>query len=112
MQVSSSSDKSAVPMASSKNYCERDETRECAIANANYQKVLTVLDRCLRDDRCAVCRCEKCISDMTALALNFLPPHYYVDAGRGGDIGSPSVMVESAVIEAMKTVVKNPRHEK
>jgi hypothetical protein len=49
---------------------------------------------------------------MAALALNCLPPHYYVDAGRGGEIGSPSVMVESAVIEAIERVMENPGHER
>lgn len=109
MQVCSLSDKPVVHMVS----CyEQDETRQCNILNANYQKVMSVLDRYLQDDRYVVCRCERCISDITALALNYLPPHYYVDAGRGGDIGSPSVMVENAVIEAIETVGKNPRHQK
>ena len=110
MQLCSSSDKPALPVVSLKNRCERDETRQRIIVNANYQKVMSVLDGYLHDDRYAVCRCEKCISDITALALNRLPPHYYVDAGRGGEIGSPLVMVESAVHEAMETVGKNPRH--
>lgn len=112
MQVCSSPDKPVVSMVSLKNCCERDETRQCNIVNANYQKVMSVLDGYLHDDRYAVCRCEKCISDMTALALNYLPPHYYVDASRRGELGSPSVMVVSAVIEAMETVGKNPRHQK
>lgn len=99
-------------MVSLKNRCEREETRQCNIVNANYQKVLSVLERFVKDNRYAVCRCEKCISDMTALALNYLPPHYYVDESRASNIGSPLVMVESAVIEAMETVGKNPRHQK
>lgn len=51
---------------------------------------------------------------MTALALNYLPPHYYVDA-EGGDSeerGSPYVMVESAVLAAIEAVTGNPRHSK
>jgi len=110
MQLCSSSEKPA-PMVSLKNRCERDEIRRCTIVNANYEKVLSVLDIFLRDDRHAFCRCDKCLSDIAALALNYLPPHYYVDAGRGGDIGSPSVMVEHAVLEAMELVGKNPRHQ-
>jgi hypothetical protein len=89
----------------------RDEARVCDIVNANYQKVLFVLYRNLQDDRSGLCRCEKCVSDMTSFALNCLPPHYYVDAKRGGSIGSPIKMVECAVREAMEMVGKNPRHE-
>jgi competence protein ComFB len=105
-------DKPAVPLVSSKNRSERDETRQCNIVNANYQKVMSVLESFMRDDRYRICRCRRCLGDTAALALNYLPPHYFVDASRGGDVGSPSVMVESAVHEAMETVRKNPRHEK
>jgi competence protein ComFB len=100
-------------MVSLKGICEKNgDFGRCSIVNANYEKVMSVLDRYLRDARYVVCRCEKCISDIAALALNYLPPHYYVDASRGGGIGSPTVMVESAVIEAMEMVGKNPRHYK
>ncbi|MEK6743241.1 MAG: late competence development ComFB family protein [Nitrospirota bacterium] len=99
-------------MVSLKNICEQNgNIRQCAIVNANHEKVLSVLDGILQDDRYAFCRCDKCLNDIAALALNYLPPHYYVDAGSGGDIGSPSVMVEHAVLEAMDLVGKNPRHQ-
>jgi len=97
-------------MAYVKTPPENDDARHCNVMNANYLKVLSVLEKKLHSDRPAACRCVKCISDITALALNCLPPHYYVDPGRGGEIGSPLVMVESAVSEAIETVVKNPRH--
>lgn len=113
MQVCSSSDKPAVPIISLKNRCERDEARQCNIVNANYEKVMSKLERMLRDDQLNdACHCAKCVSDMAALALNRLPPHYYVDAGRGGEIGSPLVMVESAVHEAIETVRNNPIHHR
>ena len=100
-------------MVSLNNPHDRADIRRCTVINANYEKVTAALDKLLRDERFTnACRCEKCLSDAVALALNYLSPHYYVDAGRGGDIGSPSVMVESAVIEAMETVGKNPRHQK
>ena len=112
MQVCSSTGTDALPMVSLKNVCgQNSQIRQCTIVNANCEKVLSVLDRFLQDNRYSFCRCEKCISDVAALALNYLPPHYYVDAGSGGDIGSPSVMVEHAVLEAMDLVGKNPRHQ-
>lgn len=86
------------------------------IVNANYKKVVFVLKQFLRQERFKKsCQCPRCIGDMTALALNYLPPHYYyVDAERGDieECGSPSVMVESAVLEAIETVTENPRHSK
>jgi len=98
-------------MASLKNRCERDETRQCNIVNANYQKVVSVLEWFVHDDRYRICGCKLCRNDIAALALNYLPPHYYVDAGRGGEIGSPLVMVESAVKEAIERVMEKPRHK-
>ncbi len=101
-------------MVSLNNICENTgEACRCIVANANYAKVVSTLDKLLREERFKdLCRCPRCACDVIALALNYLPLHYYVDADRGGDIGSPSVMVESAVIEAMETVGKNPRHQK
>jgi hypothetical protein len=114
MQLCSSSSTKAVPVLSLKNICEQNgNIRQSAIVNANCQKVITTLDNRLSDERfMGACRCAKCLDDMAAFALNCLPPHYYVDAGRGGEIGSPAVMVESAVIEAINTVAMNPRHQK
>lgn len=110
MQIVSSSDRST-HVQSSENWSMRDDARVCNIVNANHQKVLYILDRNLKDDRSGLCRCEKCICDMIAFALNCLPPHYYVDAKRGGAIGSPSMMVECAVREAMALIGKYPRHQ-
>jgi len=106
-------DKPVAPMLSLKDVCEKNvETLRCNIVNANYKKVNSTIERFQQAVRFkGSCRCPKCVSDIAAIALNCLPPHYYVDASRGGDIGSPSVMVESAVIEAMETVGKNPRHQ-
>jgi hypothetical protein len=88
---------------------QADKMHHCTIPNANYAKVLTVLNRIMQDDRFGICRCERCISDITALSLNYLPPHYHAGPYRG-DMGSPWVMVESAVMEAMGMVGNNPRH--
>jgi len=66
-----------------------------------------------RDD---ICKCERCILDIKALALNNLPPKYVVT-----DIGYVYTKVNElesqfkaditvAVTNAMKIIRKNPRH--
>ena len=102
----------ASPDTASLNGCYKsgDEMRHYTITNANYARVTHVLSKVIQDHRYQVCRCERCLNDIAALALNYLPPHYYVDASRGGDIGSPFIMIESAVLEAMEMVGNNPRH--
>jgi hypothetical protein len=47
---------------------------------------------------------------MAAIALNYLPPHYYVDMQEKREIGSPWVMVETAVVEAIDRVSEKPNH--
>jgi len=70
------------------------------------------LERFLKDRarNAGVCSCGKCFSDMVAIALNYLPPRYYGDTEDGGKLGSPWVMVEKAVAEAVEIVRESPRH--
>lgn len=80
------------------------------IKNANHERVLSALEKLIhRYPR--ICACERCVSDVAALALNYLPPHYYVDADRDAACGSPWVMIENAVKEAIERVMENPRHQ-
>jgi hypothetical protein len=55
---------------------------------------------------------EKCKSSIIAAALNTLPTHYYVDESRQRAVGSPWVLVESAVVEAMGSVCHRPDSRK
>jgi hypothetical protein len=80
------------------------------IKNANHERVLSAIEKLIHDRNSRVCACERCVSDVAALALNFLPPHYYVDADRNVAFGSPWVMIENAVKEAFGRVMENPRH--
>jgi competence protein ComFB len=59
-----------------------------------------------------MCACQRCKDDIAAIALNYLPPHYVVDATNLPDreVGSPWVMVETAVVEAIDRVRENPNH--
>ena len=50
---------------------------------------------------------QRCFNDMAAITLNYLPPHYYADVNEQKEIGSPWVMVETAVIEAIDRVSEN-----
>lgn len=85
---------------------------KCEIRNANCERVLFIIDKFLKDRYSHACCCMKCFSDAAAIALNLLPPHYYAGTDGAGDYGSPWVMVETAVAEAMERVMENPRHEK
>lgn len=85
--------------------------KECQVFNANYVRVLAMMDKLLTDRYQQVCGCSRCMSDIAAIALNYLPPHYCVEHGScGDDHGSPWVMVESAVCEAIDRVLEKPHH--
>jgi hypothetical protein len=83
---------------------------ELNVRNANYERVMAVMDRFLKERYPAICCCPRCINDIAAIALNYLPPHYYVDRDDHSESGSPWVMVETAVVEAIDRVSGNPNH--
>lgn len=82
------------------------------VKNANYQLVLSAVVKRLKEKYADACDCPRCIGDMAAYALNLLPPHYYVetDADKDEEFGSPWVMVEYAVCEAIEGVMAKPNH--
>ncbi len=80
------------------------------VVNANYDRVVSVMNRFLSERYRQACSCERCRNDITAIALNYLPPHYVVEADIGKELGSPWVMVETAVIEAIDRVMEHPNH--
>jgi competence protein ComFB len=69
-------------------------------------------------DREDICKCEKCLSDVAAIALNRLKPHYVVS--EKGEVYSKvlnmSIQFEAdattAITEAVEIVKKNPRHHR
>ena len=85
-------------------------TNNCHVVNANYERVLAVMDKVLADRYQNICTCQRCMSDIAAIALNYLPPHYFAGGGEVKDFGSPWVMVETAVTEAIDRVTENPKH--
>ena len=84
--------------------------KNCTVVNANYERVLTVMEKFLHERYKHVCSCPRCMSDIAAIALNYLPPHYIVESDKGKEFGSPWVMVETAVTEAIDRVTENPNH--
>jgi len=83
---------------------------DCDVKNANYERVVSVMGKLMKERYGNVCSCPRCVSDIAAIALNYLPPHYYVDLREPKEMGSPWVMVETAVIEAIDRVSENPNH--
>jgi len=81
------------------------------IENANYEKVMYYIDKMMSESD-IYCRCIRCRMDAAALALNTLPPHYYVVPThmQGGEIGSPWILIEMAAREAMERIHKHPNH--
>jgi len=83
---------------------------DISVRNANYERVMEVMDKFLKERYHSICCCPRCINDIAAIALNYLPPHYFVDKNEEKEIGSPWIMVESAVVEAIDRVSENPNH--
>ena len=83
----------------------------------NYMEV--IVERLIRDilRENNVCTCEKCILDISAIALNNLPPKYIVT--EKGELYSRidalsqqfEVDIISAVTKAADLVKRNPQHE-
>lgn len=88
-------------MAELKNYME--------------QIVLSQMKDVLNDIN--MCKCEKCLLDIAALALNDLPPQYIVS--KKGELYSKintlkkqfEVDVIAAITKAAVLVKRNPRHD-
>lgn len=85
-------------------------TVDISIINANYERVLAIMDKFLAERYKDFCSCPRCKCDIAAIALNYLPPHYIVETETGKEYGSPWVMVETAVTEAIDRVMENPNH--
>jgi len=81
------------------------------VENANHDKVMFYIDKTLSETS-KYCHCHRCRLDAAAMALNTLPPHYYVSAPNNNtrELGSPWILIEVAVREAMDAVRISPRH--
>lgn len=87
------------------------------IINVTELAVEALVDKVMREEQ--VCTCRRCTMDVTAIALNALPPQYVVsEEGRICGIcklqGSlpNKVAVYRAVLEAVQMVKQRPHHER
>lgn len=85
---------------------------DCSVKNANYEKVMTVIEKFLREGGVHPCSCQRCLNDVAAIALNYLPPHYYVQKYDGHELGSPWLMIETAVRDAIERVTETHHHDR
>ncbi|MCK5197537.1 MAG: late competence development ComFB family protein [Spirochaetales bacterium] len=63
-----------------------------------------------------ICKCQDCVLDMTALALNSLKPHYRVSLigtvyAHTIDEGEYAEEVKSVVASAINKIAANPSHD-
>jgi competence protein ComFB len=79
------------------------------------QVVKERLDSLIHNFDC--CKCDKCVEDMEAIALNAIPPKY-VNSEKGELYGKVGMMnlhnhhkVDLEIIRAIDFVSKKPRHE-
>lgn len=85
---------------------------DCSVKNANYARVMKAMEKILRDGNRIVCSCQRCLDDVAALALNYLPPHYHVEKDNKDEIGSPWVMIETAIHDAIERVNEVHHHDR
>ncbi len=86
-----------------------------ALVNVMEMTVKEKLEEILKNENC--CKCERCIEDMTALALNKLPTKYV--STHNGKLFSKlnslvrqnGVDINIAVAEAISCVSKHPSHD-
>lgn len=89
------------------------ESRDMILVNVMEDLVLSKLDSTLARFNC--CKCNKCKKDIAALALNKLTPRYMVmnehdEEKRRITEEEYGSAVTSALIQAILTVKKSPRH--
>lgn len=89
------------------------ESRDMILVNVMEDLVLSRLDETLARFNC--CKCNKCKKDIAAIALNKLTPRYMVmkehdEEKRRMTEEEYGSAVTSALIQAILTVKKSPRH--
>ncbi len=87
------------------------------LINETERIVLEQMEHQLEDERAdEICKCEDCVLDMTALALNSLKPHYRVSLigtvyAQNLDNSDYAKEVELAVSKAIEKIASNPSHD-
>ncbi|MDR1239519.1 MAG: late competence development ComFB family protein [Treponema sp.] len=87
------------------------------LVNQAESLVINELGRQLEAHRGEVCRCNECVVDMAAIALNMVKPLYRFSllgslyAAQAMNENSYAGSVQKAVGEAIERVRKNPSHD-
>ncbi len=83
------------------------------LENANYERVILAIER-LTVSSPKYCQCMRCRLDVTAIALNSLPPKYFISPSSMDieELASPILMVEASVLHALERVRERPHHER
>lgn len=85
------------------------------LVNLMVEAVNETIDSVLEAYDC--CKCEKCRTDITALALNKLPPRYVVRTSGAAltrftlSREQEKAQVITAIVQAVDVISKNPRHD-
>lgn len=85
------------------------------LCNENQREVFEEVTRFQQDKRLP-CSCRECLLDITAVALNYLPPHYtvsvYTDLYRDSQqLAGRQIEIEAAVLYACEKVKHRPHHD-
>lgn len=87
------------------------------IVNIVEKMILDAMDEVL-EHKPQICKCDKCLSDIVAYALNRLPPRY-VASEKGNTLAKAAYLEKSiqvallvALTEAVEQINANPRHDK
>ena len=94
----------------------RDDYNFEFLINESERLVFDELDKQLSSDENAdVCRCEDCIIDMAALALNSVKPLYRVSLmgtlyASVLDSSPEALAAKEAVVNSIKKIAANPSH--
>jgi hypothetical protein len=72
------------------------------VRDANHDRVLSVLNTIRWEEDSTHCFCSACTNAIVAMALNCMSTHYCTDERLSGLIGTPWVIVNEAVNEAIE----------
>jgi competence protein ComFB len=87
------------------------------LENESVRLVINELEKQLEDAPDDMCRCNECIVDIAAKALNLVKPVYRfsllgsIYASQAMNDKSYAISVKKAVAEAIETVTANPAHD-
>ena len=95
----------------------KDEYNFEYLVNEAERMVIEQLEKQLAEESARnICKCQDCILDMAALALNNVKPYYRVSLigtlyAHSLDESSYAVQIEKAVRMAIKKISQNPSHD-